>query len=56
MPPSEASDGPRDRYAAGRNDQVQFAIIQGGLDCELRQYGAPNNSFSLDFPGMPSGA
>ena len=44
----------RCRAAATRNDQVQFAIVQGGLDPELRAESA-ERLVALDFPGYAIG-
>jgi queuine tRNA-ribosyltransferase len=44
----------RCRRAARRLDQAQFAIVQGGLDAELRRWHA-RELVSLDFPGYAIG-
>jgi queuine tRNA-ribosyltransferase len=44
----------RCQAAATRSDQVQFAIVQGGLDPELRVWCAGQLA-SLDFPGYAVG-
>ncbi len=44
----------RCRAAARRSDQAQFAIVQGGLDPELRLWCA-EQSVALDFPGYAIG-
>lgn len=44
----------RCRDAATREDQVQFAIVQGGLDAELRERSAVG-LVELDFPGYAIG-
>ncbi len=44
----------RCRHAARRSDQVQFAIVQGGLDPDLRVWCA-EQLLKLDFPGYAVG-
>ena len=44
----------RSRAAAGREDQAQFAIVQGGLDAELRVECA-EKLVAMDFPGYAVG-
>ncbi|MEM9657311.1 MAG: tRNA guanosine(34) transglycosylase Tgt [Planctomycetota bacterium] len=44
----------RCRKAARRNDQIQFAIVQGGLDHALRRECA-RQLLALDFPGYAIG-
>ncbi len=44
----------RCRDSATRDDQVQFAIVQGGLDAELRERSAAG-LVELDFPGYAIG-
>jgi len=44
----------RCRAAGKRNDQAQFAIVQGGLDVDLRQYCA-EKLVAMDFPGYAIG-
>ncbi len=44
----------RCRDAATRDDQVQFAIVQGGLDAELRARSA-KGLIPMDFPGYAIG-
>jgi queuine tRNA-ribosyltransferase len=44
----------RSRRAAARKDQVQFAIIQGGLDADLRVR-CTEQLAQLDFPGYAIG-
>jgi queuine tRNA-ribosyltransferase len=44
----------RCRAAATRTDQIQFGIVQGGLDAELRAESA-DGLIKLDFPGYAIG-
>lgn len=44
----------RSRQAATRDDQVQFAIVQGGLEADLRVWCA-EQLVDLDFPGYAIG-
>jgi queuine tRNA-ribosyltransferase len=44
----------RSRRAATRTDQAQFAIIQGGLDADLRRHCAERLA-AMDFPGYAIG-
>jgi queuine tRNA-ribosyltransferase len=44
----------RCKRAARRDDQAQFAIVQGGLDCDLRQV-CSERLVALDFPGFAIG-
>jgi queuine tRNA-ribosyltransferase len=44
----------RSLRAASRGDQAQFAIVQGGLDPELRQW-CTRELAKLDFPGYAVG-